>query len=39
MPITGSADLRRKSVNRLLIEAPVGIAGGKTAIGDAIGWQ
>ena len=26
-----------KSVNRLLIEAPVGIAGGKTAIGDAIG--
>ena len=25
------------SVNRLLIEAPVGIAGGKTAIGDAIG--
>lgn len=26
-----------KSVNRLLVEAPVGIAGGKTAIGDAIG--
>ncbi|MEQ8693660.1 MAG: VWA domain-containing protein, partial [Pseudomonadales bacterium] len=26
-----------KSVNRLLTEAPVGIAGGKTAIGDAIG--
>ena len=26
-----------KSVNRLLIEAPVGIVGGKTAIGDAIG--
>ena len=26
-----------KSVNRLLLEAPVGIAGGKTAIGDAIG--
>ena len=26
-----------KSINRLLIEAPVGIAGGKTAIGDAIG--
>ena len=26
-----------KSVNRFLIEAPVGIAGGKTAIGDAIG--
>ena len=26
-----------KSLNRLLIEAPVGIAGGKTAIGDAIG--
>ena len=26
-----------KSVKRLLIEAPVGIAGGKTAIGDAIG--
>ncbi|MEM6709519.1 MAG: VWA domain-containing protein [Pseudomonadota bacterium] len=26
-----------KSVQRLLIEAPVGIAGGKTAIGDAIG--
>lgn len=26
-----------KTVNRLLIEAPVGIAGGKTAIGDAIG--
>ena len=26
-----------KSVNRLLAEAPVGIAGGKTAIGDAIG--
>ncbi len=25
------------SVNRLLTEAPVGIAGGKTAIGDAIG--
>jgi len=25
------------TVNRLLIEAPVGIAGGKTAIGDAIG--
>ncbi len=25
------------SVNRLLVEAPVGIAGGKTAIGDAIG--
>lgn len=25
------------SINRLLIEAPVGIAGGKTAIGDAIG--
>jgi len=25
------------SVNRLLIEAPVGIAGGKTAVGDAIG--
>ncbi len=25
------------SVNRLLLEAPVGIAGGKTAIGDAIG--
>ncbi len=25
------------SVNRLLIEAPIGIAGGKTAIGDAIG--
>ncbi len=25
------------SVNRLLMEAPVGIAGGKTAIGDAIG--
>jgi len=25
------------SVHRLLIEAPVGIAGGKTAIGDAIG--
>jgi Ca-activated chloride channel family protein len=26
-----------ETVNRLLIEAPVGIAGGKTAIGDAIG--
>ncbi len=26
-----------KSVKKLLIEAPVGIAGGKTAIGDAIG--
>ena len=26
-----------KSVKRLMIEAPVGIAGGKTAIGDAIG--
>ncbi|MFT7652040.1 MAG: Ca-activated chloride channel family protein [Limisphaerales bacterium] len=26
-----------KSVNRLLTEAPVGIAGGKTAVGDAIG--
>ncbi|MEZ5560391.1 MAG: VWA domain-containing protein [Pseudomonadales bacterium] len=26
-----------QSVNRLLTEAPVGIAGGKTAIGDAIG--
>ena len=26
-----------KTVNRLLVEAPVGIAGGKTAIGDAIG--
>lgn len=26
-----------RSVNRLLVEAPVGIAGGKTAIGDAIG--
>ena len=26
-----------QTVNRLLIEAPVGIAGGKTAIGDAIG--
>ncbi len=26
-----------QSVNRLLVEAPVGIAGGKTAIGDAIG--
>ena len=26
-----------KSVRKLLIEAPVGIAGGKTAIGDAIG--
>ncbi|MEM7098259.1 MAG: VWA domain-containing protein [Pseudomonadota bacterium] len=26
-----------KSVNRLLFEAPIGIAGGKTAIGDAIG--
>lgn len=26
-----------KSVNRLLTEAPIGIAGGKTAIGDAIG--
>lgn len=26
-----------ESVNRLLTEAPVGIAGGKTAIGDAIG--
>ena len=25
------------SVNQLLVEAPVGIAGGKTAIGDAIG--
>ncbi len=25
------------SVNRFLVEAPVGIAGGKTAIGDAIG--
>ncbi len=27
----------RKTVDRLLTEAPVGIAGGKTAIGDAIG--
>jgi len=26
-----------ETVNRLLVEAPVGIAGGKTAIGDAIG--
>ena len=26
-----------QTVNRLLVEAPVGIAGGKTAIGDAIG--
>ena len=26
-----------KTVHRLLLEAPVGIAGGKTAIGDAIG--
>jgi len=26
-----------ESVNRLLVEAPVGIAGGKTAVGDAIG--
>ena len=26
-----------KSVKKLMIEAPVGIAGGKTAIGDAIG--
>lgn len=32
-PLTFDLD----SVNRLLVEAPVGIAGGKTAIGDAIG--
>jgi Ca-activated chloride channel family protein len=32
-PLTFDLD----SVNRLLIEAPVGIAGGKTAVGDAIG--
>lgn len=30
-----SFDLR--TVNQLLVEAPVGIAGGKTAVGDAIG--
>jgi Ca-activated chloride channel family protein len=32
-PLTFDLD----SVNRLLTEAPVGIAGGKTAVGDAIG--